>query len=115
MIVLTSENQGCAYSICSEGALYYTPMYKDGSINVEDWSEVDLMSLLGEDENLRLEVDQIHEQLIAMSKAIGEYFQKWNLKSSCTLVAKFSQRKFMPVHIVTQEKQQRQEILGQKW
>ena len=76
MIIYQSEDQGCAYSICSEGALYYTPMYKDGTINIEDWSEVDLMSLLGEDENLRLEVDQIHEQLIAMSKAIGEYFQK---------------------------------------
>ena len=76
MIILTSDNQGCAYSIDSEGTLYYTPMYVTGGIETEDWSEVDLMSLLGEDENLRLEVDQIHEQLIAMSKAIGEYFQK---------------------------------------
>ena len=76
MIVLTSEDQGCAYSICSEGALYYTPMYQDGSINVEDWCEVDLMSLMGEDENLRLEVYQIREQLITISKAVGEYFQK---------------------------------------
>ena len=75
MIVLTSENQGCAYSICSEGALYYTPMYKDGSINVEDWSEVDLMSLMGEDENLRFEVDDIHDKLISMNKAAGFYYQ----------------------------------------
>ena len=76
MIVLTAENQGCAYSIDSEGTLCYTPKYQDGSINLEDWCEVDLMSLMGEDENLRLEVDQIHEQLITISKAIGEYFQK---------------------------------------
>ena len=76
MIILTSEKQGCAYSIDSEGTLYYTPMYVNGGIETEEWSEVDLMSLMGEDENLRLEVDQIHEQLIAMSKAIGEYFQK---------------------------------------
>ena len=76
MIVLTSENNGCAYSIDSEGTLFYTPQYQDGSINVEDWCEVDLMSLMGEEENLRLEIDAIHEKLIAMSKAIGEYFQQ---------------------------------------
>ena len=76
MIILTSDNQGCAYSIDSEGTLYYTPMYVTGGIETEEWSEVDLMSLMGEDENLRLEVDQIHEQLIAMSKAIGEYYQQ---------------------------------------
>ena len=34
------------------------------------------MHLMGEEENLRLEVDAIHEKLISMSKAIGEYFQK---------------------------------------
>lgn len=76
MIVLTSENQGCAYSIDSEGTLFYTPQYQDGSINLEDWCEVDLMHLMGEEENIRLEVDAIHEQLIKMSKAIGEYFQQ---------------------------------------
>ena len=76
MIVLTAENQGCAYSIDSEGTLFYTPKYQDGSINLEDWCEVDLMNLMGEEENFRLEVDEIHQQLIEMSKAIGEYFQK---------------------------------------
>ena len=76
MIIYQSEDQGCAYSICSEGALYYTPMYKDGTINVEDWSEVDLMSLMGEDENLRLQVDNIHQTLISISKLMGEYYQK---------------------------------------
>ena len=76
MNIYISENQGCAYSICSEGALFYTPLYEDGTVNFEDWSEVDLMSLMGEDENLRCEVDEIHNKLIAMSKAIGEYFQQ---------------------------------------
>ena len=75
MIILTADNQGCAYSVDSEGTLYYTPQYQDGSINLEDWCEVDLMHLLGEDENLRLETDNIHNQLIGLSKAIGEYFQ----------------------------------------
>ena len=75
MIILTADNQGCAYSVDSEGTLFYTPQYQDGSINLEDWCEVDLMHLMGEDENLRLEVDNIHNQLIGLSKAIGEYFQ----------------------------------------
>ena len=76
MNILLCEKLGCAYSIDSEGTLYYTPMYVGGGIETQEWSEVDLMSLMGEDENLRLEVDQIHEQLITISKAIGEYFQK---------------------------------------
>ena len=76
MIIYIAENQGCAYSIDSEGTLFYTPQYQDGTVNLEDWSEVDLMSLMGEDENLRCEIDEIHEKLIAMSKAIGEYFQQ---------------------------------------
>lgn len=75
MIVLTSENNGCAYSIDSEGTLFYTPQYQDGSINLEDWCEVDLMSLMGEEEDFRSEIDEIHQKLIEMSKAIGEYFQ----------------------------------------
>ena len=76
MILYTADNLGCVYSIDSEGTLFYTPQYQDGSINLEDWCEVDLMHLMGEEENLRLEVDAIHEKLISMSKAIGEYFQK---------------------------------------
>ena len=76
MIIYIAENQGfCAYSICSEGALYYTPLYQDGSMNVEDWTEVDLMSLMGEEENLRFEVDDIHDKLISMNKAAGFYYQ----------------------------------------
>ena len=75
MIIYIAENQGCAYSICSEGALYYTPLYQDGSMNVEDWTEVDLMSLMGEEENLRFAVDDIHDKLISMNKAAGFYYQ----------------------------------------
>ena len=75
MIIYIAENQGCAYSICSEGALYYTPLYQDGSMNVEDWTEVDLMSLMGEEENLRFEVDDIHDRLITMNKKAGLYYQ----------------------------------------
>lgn len=75
MIVLTCEDHGCAYSIDSEGTLYYSVQYIDGSINVEDWDEVDHMALLGEECETKAIVDTVHEQLIAMSKLIGEYYQ----------------------------------------
>jgi hypothetical protein len=75
MIVLTCDDHGCAYSIDSEGTLYYTPQYNDGSINVEDWDEVDHMALLGEEDDIQALVEEVHEQLIAMSKSIGEYYK----------------------------------------
>jgi len=75
MIVLTCDDHGCAYSIDSEGTLYYTPQYNDGSINVEDWDEVDHMALLGEEDDIQALIEEVHEQLIVISKSIGEYYQ----------------------------------------
>ena len=71
MIILTSDNQGCAYSIDSEGTLFYTPMYIGGGIETQDWIEVEPVDELDEED-----VNVIHEKLIAMNKAIGEYYQK---------------------------------------
>jgi len=75
MIVLTCEDHGCAYSIDSEGTLYYSPLMVGGGLETEDWSEVDHMAMLGEECEYKTIVDTIHEQLIAMSKLIGEYYQ----------------------------------------
>ncbi len=71
MIILSSEEKGCVYSIDTEGTLFYTPMYINGTINLGDWIEVESVDEL-DDES----VNEVHEKLIAMSKAIGEYFQK---------------------------------------
>ena len=71
MIILSSEEKGCVYSIDSEGTLFYTPMYINGTINLGDWIEVESVDEL-DDES----VNEVHEKLIAMSKAIGEYFQR---------------------------------------
>ena len=71
MIILTSDKQGCAYSIDSEGTLFYTPMYIGGGIETQDWIEVEPVDELDEED-----VNVIHEKLIAMNKAIGEYYQK---------------------------------------
>ena len=75
MIILTCEDYGCAYSIDSEGTLYYSPLMVGGGLETEDWSEVDHMAMLGEECEYKTIVDTIHEQLIAMSKLIGEYYQ----------------------------------------
>ena len=69
MIVLTFDKQGCAYFIDSEGTLFYTPQHQDGSINLKDWVEVEPVDELDEED-----INVIHEKLITMSKAIGEYF-----------------------------------------
>lgn len=72
MIVLTLEEKSCAYSIDSEGTLFYTPMSDSGAIRLDDWVDVDFHSI---DEDDVAEAQEAQEKLIAMSKAIGEYFQ----------------------------------------
>jgi len=74
-IILTSEELGCAYSIDNEGTLFYTPIYEEGRVDTEDWCEVDFMSMLGEEESIRNEVNRIEEELITLNKAVGWYYQ----------------------------------------
>lgn len=76
MILYTDENLGCVYSIDSEGTLFYTPQYQDGKIDIEDWVEVDFMQLMADEEDIRSEIDEIHQKLIAISKLVGEYYKK---------------------------------------
>ena len=59
------------YSICSEGALYVSPRYKDGSFDVDEWVEVDFMEVMAGEGQVYfefltavqdcLEVDAIHD------------------------------------------------------
>ena len=75
--ILLCEDLGCAYSIDSEGTLYYSPLENNSwTLQTDDWSEVDFMSLLGEEQNIQDTVNKCHEQLITMMKSVGEYFQK---------------------------------------
>jgi len=75
-IILTSEDHGCVYSIDSEGTLFYSPMYKDGKVNVEDWIEVDYLAMLGEEKEVQDVINTMHEQLITLNKALGWYYTK---------------------------------------
>lgn len=72
MIIYTEENIGCAYSIDSEGTLFYSPMYQGGGIETQDWCEVDFDTI--ENEYVQ-EVKDVQDKLIAMMKSIGEYYQ----------------------------------------
>ena len=73
MILYTPEDHGCAYTIDSEGTLYYVPIHSNGILNFGEMCEVDYDELheCGYEE----EVKEIHEKLIAMSKSAGEYYQ----------------------------------------
>jgi hypothetical protein len=75
MLMYQSNEHGCVYSIDNEGVLFYTPQYRDNHIELDDWSEVDHMALLGEDETIRRRVDEIHDKLIKANKSMGEYYQ----------------------------------------
>lgn len=70
-ILLIPENHGCAYSIDTEGELYYAPQYQDGTVNVEEFDFVDYESM--DDE--RNEVEKVHNQLIDVMKTLGYYYK----------------------------------------
>ncbi len=75
MNMLLCEDHGCAYSIDSEGTLFYTPLNQDNTIDTSDWIEVDLLSILGEEQEIQDLINEVHEKLITMMKSVGEYFQ----------------------------------------
>ena len=65
-----SKPHGCVYSICedldSDGDyLITTPQFVDGSYDQDqdNWVEVDEMALLGEEEDVRLEVEHAWDVL----------------------------------------------------
>jgi hypothetical protein len=72
MIMLTAENYGCVYSVCSEGELYYSPIMTDGTISLEDWEPVDLYEC---DEFESKDLEEIQDKLIELMKVAGLYFQ----------------------------------------
>ena len=71
MIIFTSDELGCAYSIDDEGALYYTPRYMNDTINLMDWCEVDLDEC---DEDVITEIKGIWNELIKANQAVGSFY-----------------------------------------
>ena len=72
MIMLTAENYGCVYSVCSEGELYYSPIMSDGTVSLEDWEPVDLDTM---NESESKDIGEIQDKLIELMKVAGLYFQ----------------------------------------
>ena len=72
MILYTPEDHGCAYTIDTEGTLYYIPIHSNGILNFGEIDEVDYYDLI--DSGYEDEVNEIHEKLISMMKSIGEYY-----------------------------------------
>ena len=65
MILYIPEGHGCAYSIDTEGELFYTPLHADDTLHMEETDVVDYEP----------ELQEIHEHLIAMNKVAGLYFK----------------------------------------
>ena len=70
MIFIRSEKTGSVYTLDPNTLteLYYTPMMKDGEFatcfNDEDWSAVDWLSVLGEEDWVQPYLKDIHHQLL---------------------------------------------------
>ena len=70
MIFIRSEKTGSVYTLDPNTLteLYYTPMMKDGEFatcfNDNDWTAVDWLSVLGEEDWVQPYLKDIHNQLL---------------------------------------------------
>ena len=70
-VFLTAEEHGCVYTVDSEGELFYTPLYQDGSANLEEFDFVDFEESDAGNEQL----EEIQEVLCKMMQFAGLYFR----------------------------------------
>jgi hypothetical protein len=56
MILYTSEDQGCVYTLSQEDGdeLYYAPIYSDGSINMYEFAPVESVDELDEEDMIKI-------------------------------------------------------------
>ena len=71
-VFLTVENHGCVYTVCTEGELFYAPMHKNGTVNMEEFDMVDFWE---SDVDVE-ELEKIQLTLIDMMKRVGLYYQQ---------------------------------------
>jgi len=71
-VFLTVRDHGCVYTVCTEGELFYAPMYNDGSVNLEEFDFVDFWDTDAEVEDL----EKIQSTLIDMMQFAGLYFKQ---------------------------------------
>jgi len=75
-VYLTVEKHGCMYTVCTEGELFYAPIYQDGTVNIEEFDFVDFMSLMGDEVEMKEELEEIQSTLIDMMTRAGLYFRQ---------------------------------------
>ena len=71
-VYLTVEEHGCMYTVCTEGEVFYAPMYRDGTVNLEEFDYVDFD--LSEVDSDYLE--EIQDTLCDMMQRAGLYFKQ---------------------------------------
>ena len=72
-----SDTHGCVYGLWTDedsdgDVLLQTPQFADGSYSMDedDWTEVDHLALLGEDEDVRLHVEWVSDMLTREANGI---------------------------------------------
>ncbi len=73
MILYTCDDHACAYTVDSEGTLYYIPLSVNDTLNFNQIEEVDYDEI--EELNAYEQVKEIHDKLISMMKVAGLYYQ----------------------------------------
>ena len=73
-VYLTVEEHGCVYTVCTEGELFWAPIYHDGTVNLEEFDYVDFMALMGDEVEMREQLDQIQLTLCKMMQAAGLFY-----------------------------------------
>ena len=58
-VYLTVKEHGCVYTVCTEGELFWAPIYHDGTVNLEEFDYVDFMALMGDEVEMKEQVDEI--------------------------------------------------------
>lgn len=72
-VYLTVKEHGCVYTVCTEGELFWAPIYHDNTVNLEEFDFVDYNEVLG-DEELGEQLDEIQLTLCKMMQAAGLFY-----------------------------------------
>ena len=73
-VYLTVEQHGCVYTVCTEGELFYAPIYDDNTVNLEEFDFVDFMSLMGDEVEVKEELEEIQKTLCKMMQVAGLFY-----------------------------------------
>ena len=71
-VFLTVEKYGCVYTVCTEGELFYAPIYQNGTVNMEEFDFVDFDVAEADYD----ELEEIQSALIDMMQRAGLYFKQ---------------------------------------